>query len=44
MRSDFDFIVPGKYCYIMDIIVTENSRNKGCGTALMNSAKEWAKT
>ena len=42
-RPDFDFMIPGKYCYIMDIIVTEAHRNKGFGTALMNSAKEWAK-
>ena len=42
-RPDFDFMLPGKYCYIMDIIVTEAHRNKGFGTALMNSAKEWAK-
>ena len=42
-RPDFDFIIPGKYCYIMDIIVTEKHRGKGLGTALMNSAKDWAK-
>lgn len=42
-RPDFDFMIPGKYCYIMDIIVTESHRNKGFATALMNSAKEWAK-
>lgn len=42
-RPDFDFMLPGKYCYIMDIIVTESHRNKGFATALMNSAKEWAK-
>ena len=42
-RPDFDFMLPGKYCYIMDIIVTEDHRNKGFGTALMNSAKDWAK-
>ena len=42
-RPDFDFMIPGKYCYIMDIIVTESHRNKGFGTALMNSAKDWAK-
>ena len=42
-RPDFDFMLPGKYCYIMDIIVTESHRNKGCGTALMNAAKTWAK-
>lgn len=42
-RPDFDFMLPGKYCYIMDVIVTENSRRKGFGTALMNSAKDWAK-
>lgn len=41
-RPAFPFIVQGKYCYIMDIIVTENSRGKGFGTALMNSAKDWA--
>lgn len=42
-RPDFDFMLPGKYCYIMDIIVTESHRNKGFATALMNSAKDWAK-
>ena len=42
-RPDFDFMIPGKYCYIMDIIITENQRKKGFGTALMNSAKDWAK-
>lgn len=43
IRPDFSFMIPCKYCYIMDVIVTENCRNKGLGTALMNSAKEWAK-
>ena len=43
VRPDFDFMLPGKYCYIMDIIVTKTHRNKGFGTALMNSAKDWAK-
>lgn len=43
IRHDFEFLIPGKFCYIMDIIVTETQRNKGFGTALMNSAKEWAK-
>ena len=42
-RPDFDFMIPGKYCYIMDVIVTESNRNKGFGTELMNSAKDWAK-
>ena len=42
-RPDFDFMIPGKYCYIMDVIVTESHRNKGFATALMNSAKDWAK-
>lgn len=43
VRPDFDFMLPGKYCYIMDIIVTESHRNKGFATALMISAKDWAK-
>ena len=43
VRPDFDFMLPGKYCYIMDVIVTEAHRNKGFGTALMNSANDWAK-
>ncbi|MBO5334165.1 MAG: GNAT family N-acetyltransferase [Clostridia bacterium] len=42
-RPDFQFIVSGKHCFIMDLIVTENQRGKGFGTALMNSAKNWAK-
>ena len=42
-RPDFEFMIPGKYCYIMDIIVTEKHRGKGFGTALMNAAKDWAK-
>ena len=42
-RPDFAFMLPGKYCYIMDVIVTEAHRNNGFGTALMNSAKDWAK-
>ena len=42
-RPDFDFMIPGKYCYIMDIIVTKAHRNKGFATALMNSANDWAK-
>ncbi len=42
-RPDFDFIKPGKFCYIMDLIITKKHRNKGYGTALMNSAKIWAK-
>lgn len=42
-RPDFPFVIQGRYCYIMDIIVTENSRGQGFGTALMNSAKEWSK-
>ncbi|MBQ6864542.1 MAG: GNAT family N-acetyltransferase [Clostridia bacterium] len=42
-RPDFEFMLPGKYCYIMDILVTEMHRGKGFGTALMNAAKNWAK-
>lgn len=42
-RPDFPFMISGKYCYIMYIIVTEKYRNKGFGTNLMNSAKDWAK-
>ncbi len=42
-RPDFEFMHPGKYCYIMDIIVTKIHRGKGFGTALMNAAKKWAK-
>lgn len=42
-RPDFDFIHPGKFCYIMDILVTESHRGQGFGTALMIAAKAWAK-
>ena len=30
-RPDFAFMIPGKFCYIMDVIVTEKHRNKGFG-------------
>lgn len=43
MRPNFDFMIPAKACYIMDVIVTATNRGKGFGTALMNSAKSWAK-
>lgn len=43
VRPDFAFVISGKYCYIMDIIVTENHRRKGYGTELMNSAMDWAR-
>ena len=42
-RPVFEFMLPGKFCYIMDIIITEIHRGKGFGTVLINSAKEWAK-
>lgn len=42
-RPDFPFMIQSRYCYIMDVIVTENSRGKGFGTALINSTKIWAK-
>lgn len=42
-RPDFSFMIQGKYCYIMDIIVTKNSRGNGFGTELLNAAKDWAK-
>ena len=42
-RPDFSFVVPGKHCYIMDLIITENHRDKGYGTDLLNTAKDWAK-
>lgn len=42
-RPNFPFMIQFKYCYIMDVIVTENSRGKGFGTALINSAKNWAR-
>lgn len=42
-RPDFSFMITGRYCYIMDIIVTKNRCGKGFGTSLMNAAKDWAK-
>lgn len=42
-RPNFEFIIPDRHCFIMDLIVTENHRGNGFGTALMNYAKDWAK-
>jgi len=39
---EFNFKVKHKYCYIMDIIITETYRRKGLATKLITSSKEWA--
>lgn len=36
-------LVPCKYAYIQDFIVTESCRNNGYGKSLMTASKEWAK-
>ena len=36
-------LVPCKYAYIQDFIVTDRHRNKGIGSKLMHESKQWAK-
>ena len=39
---DFNFMVPHKYAYLMDIIITKEHRGKGLAAKLMNEIKQWA--
>jgi len=36
-------LVPCKYAYLQDFIVTGTHRNKGIGSKLLHESKEWAK-
>ena len=38
-----NLLVPCKIAYIQDFVVSENYRNKGTGTALMDESKQWAR-
>jgi len=40
---DIDCVVPHKYAYLMEIIVTEQQQGKGIATRLMNVVKQWAR-
>jgi len=40
---NISLLVPCKYAYIQDFIVTKNYRNIGIGTALMEQSKQWAR-
>lgn len=35
-------LIPCKYAYIQDFVITESCRNKGYGKLLMEASKEWA--
>ena len=39
---DFNFMVPHKYAYIMELITTRDYQGKGIATKLMNEVKRWA--
>lgn len=38
-----NLLVPCRYAYIQDFIVTKEYRNRGLGKQLMDASKEWAK-
>jgi ribosomal protein S18 acetylase RimI-like enzyme len=40
--SDMPIMVPRKYAYIGDLVVSEKHRRQGIGEALMNQAQNWA--
>ncbi|MDE6893653.1 MAG: GNAT family N-acetyltransferase [Lachnospiraceae bacterium] len=40
----FNCIVPHKYAYLMDIVITPEQRGKGIGRQLINAVKSWAKS
>ena len=39
---DISLLVPCKFAYIQDFVVTEEYRKKGVGAALMEQSKQWA--
>lgn len=41
--SNISLLVPCKYAYIQDFVVSKHYRNKGIGTKLMEESKLWAK-
>ena len=41
--TNISLLIPCKYAYIQDFVVTEKYRNKGFGTVLMEESKKWAK-
>ncbi len=43
VTPNINLLVPCKYAYIQDFIVSANYRNKGVGTKLMDESKLWAK-
>ena len=43
VAANISLLVPCKYAYIQDFVVTEKYRNKGFGTVLMEESKKWAK-
>ena len=40
---NINLLVPCKYAYIQDFVVTESCRNKGIGATLMKESKQWAR-
>lgn len=40
--KELSLLVPCKYAYIQDFIITEEYRKKGYGTELLNASKKWA--
>ena len=36
-------LIPCRYAYIQDFVITENRRGQGYGTVLLNASREWAK-
>lgn len=41
--KDISILIPYKYAYVLDIVVSEKMRNQGIGSKLMEESKRWAK-
>ena len=41
-KAEENYLVPGKFAYLSDLVLLPESRGRGIGGALLNACKNWA--